>query len=246
MNENADVHALAGAYALNALPADERAFFERHLAVCEACSNEVAELSETASRLGNAAAAQPPPDLRARILTAADVTRQLPPEQAPVVAPRGWQHLRGRLLVGVAACLALAVVGLTGINVNLNSQLREEQVARADSDRVAAVLGSSDLKTVELPMNAGAPERFLFSPAQDEGVLVASGLSDPGSNKTYELWLIHDGTPVPAGLFRPNADGSAVAAIDGIVRGAEKVAITIEPAGGSKQPTGSIVASADL
>ena len=51
-----DVHALAGAYALDALPADEQQRFERHLASCEACAEEVRGLAETAALLGEAAA----------------------------------------------------------------------------------------------------------------------------------------------------------------------------------------------
>lgn len=243
---NADVHALAGAYALDALPSEERAFFERHLAVCEACTNEVAELSETAARLGNAAAQQPPPDLRARILAAADVTRQLPPDAAPVIEAPDRERLRSRMLLGVAACLALVAVALTGVTLDLRSDLRAAQVAAVEDERTMAVLASADLETVELAMSSGSPGRFLFSAAQDEGVLVADGMSDPGANKTYELWLIHDGTPVPAGTFSPDADGAAVAAVEGIVRGAERVAITIEPAGGSKRPTGALLASAEL
>lgn len=245
----ADVHALAGAYALDALPADERAFFERHLAACDACTNEVAELSETASRLGSAAAQAPPPDLRARILAAADVTRQLPPEPAPVEVPSLWERSRGRMLMSVAACLALAVVGLTGVSLNLRNDLRTAQEQVAGNADVMAVVAAGDLETVELVLGSGStPGSFLFSPSQDQGVLVGRGMKDPGNGKTYELWLIHDGTPIPAGVFDPSEDGSAIAAVEGIgiVRGAERVAVTIEPAGGSPRPTGSIIASADL
>lgn len=243
---SADVHALAGAYALDALPADEAAFFERHLAVCEACSNEVAELTETTARMGSAAAQAPPPDLRARILAAADVTRQLPPEPAPLAAfrqeSRGW---RDRLLVPVAACLALIALGLTGVSINLGRQLRGAEAEVARSAEVAAVVAARDLETVELAMG-DTPGRFLYSPSRDEGVLVGHGIQDPGNGKTYELWLIHDGTPVPAGVFDPDEDGSAIAAVEGIVRDAERVAVTIEPAGGSPRPTGAIIASAEL
>ncbi|MGH3762579.1 RskA family anti-sigma factor, partial [Actinophytocola sp.] len=51
-NTNADVHALTGAYVLDAVSDDERAVVERHLGDCGACRQEVAELRETATRLG--------------------------------------------------------------------------------------------------------------------------------------------------------------------------------------------------
>lgn len=247
-----DVHALAGAYALDALPPDEQAFFERHLAECDACRLEVTELQETATRLAAGVAATPPASLRARVLAAADVTRQLPPEasaepaHAPVVElrPSRWQQLRERALMPVAACLALVVFALSGVIVSLNQRLDE---AREEPAAIVSVLGASDLETVDLEVGGAAtPSRFLYSAELDRGVLVAHDLPDPGTYETYELWLIHDGTPVPAGLFRPGEGGGAIADVSAPVRGAELVAVTIEPAGGSERPTGEVLASAPL
>ena len=243
---SADVHALAGAYALDALPADERAFFERHLSVCDACRAEVAELTETAARLGSAAAQTPPPGLRDRILAAADVTRQLPPErdsqeQSPLQAARAQRSWRERWLAPVAACLALTVVVLSGAVVSLARRAAPE----ADQAYVA-VLGAPDLQTAELQMETDAGARFLYSPAQNRGVLVTANMPAVAEDETYELWLIHDDKPVAAGLFRPDDDGAALAAVDGIVKGAELVAVTVEPRRGSEQPTGAVLASAEL
>lgn len=54
-----DPHDASAAYALHALPEDERLAFERHLEDCEACREEVAELQATAALLGRAAAVTP-------------------------------------------------------------------------------------------------------------------------------------------------------------------------------------------
>lgn len=242
----AEVHALAGAYALDALPRDEQAFFERHLAACDACRQEVAELQETAARLAAGVATPPPPALRARVLAAADVTRQLPPEPATTApgSPSRWSDWRRRALVPVAACLALVVFALSGVVVSLNQRLQQ---AESESPVIVGVLGAPDLQTADLELGgADTPVRFLYSPQQDRGVLVAHDMPDPGAQQTYELWLIHDGTPVPAGLFRPAEGGGAMAEVSAPVRGAELVAITIEPAGGSDTPTGEVLASAPL
>ncbi|WP_131764131.1 zf-HC2 domain-containing protein [Actinomadura fibrosa] len=51
-----DVHALAGAYALDGLPEAERGRFEDHLGECGDCAREVRGLREVAARLGSAAA----------------------------------------------------------------------------------------------------------------------------------------------------------------------------------------------
>jgi anti-sigma-K factor RskA len=63
-----DPHALAGAYALDALDAAERARFERHLASCRSCPGEVRGFAATAAVLGQAAAVTPPPALKGRVL----------------------------------------------------------------------------------------------------------------------------------------------------------------------------------
>jgi anti-sigma-K factor RskA len=84
----ADPHTLAGPYALNALPPRDRDRFERHLAACPACADEVRGLRETAARLAGAAAVQPPARLKERVLAEAARTRQLPPVAGQ--AGRAW------------------------------------------------------------------------------------------------------------------------------------------------------------
>ncbi|MGW2928694.1 RskA family anti-sigma factor, partial [Streptomyces fungicidicus] len=75
----ADPHLLTGAHALHALPDDERATFERHLADCEPCARETAELHATAARLGLAVATAPRPAMREEVLRRITAVRQQPP-----------------------------------------------------------------------------------------------------------------------------------------------------------------------
>ena len=75
-----DLHGLSGAYALDALTGLELDQFEHHVDRCPPCENEVRGFRETATRLALAVAASPPLALRERVLAAASVTRQLPPE----------------------------------------------------------------------------------------------------------------------------------------------------------------------
>ena len=74
-----ELHTLTGAYATDALDADERAAFERHLESCASCRQEVVELRATAARLAVAASATAPAALRERVLAEASQTRQLSP-----------------------------------------------------------------------------------------------------------------------------------------------------------------------
>lgn len=90
MKRRKDLHALSGAYAVNAVDGSERDLFERHLSRCHPCDDEVRGLAETATALAFAAAQAPPAALRSRVLAAAAVTRQEPPLTEP--ASRAWQE----------------------------------------------------------------------------------------------------------------------------------------------------------
>jgi hypothetical protein len=73
------LHTLVGAYVMDAVPAADRAAFERHLNGCAPCRDEVRELRETAAHLAVASSIEPRPELRAATLAAAAWLRQLPP-----------------------------------------------------------------------------------------------------------------------------------------------------------------------
>src|SRR5689334_9084112 len=81
-----DIHALAGAYALDALNDIERAAFDRHAAECEACAVEVAELRETVGRMAEVSWSVPPPRMRRAVLAEVSRTRQ--------VGGRRWEEPR--------------------------------------------------------------------------------------------------------------------------------------------------------
>ena len=65
-----DLHTLSGAYALNALSPDEAREFRKHYDLCRACQQEVRELQDAAARMGASEAMQPPPQLKARVMSA--------------------------------------------------------------------------------------------------------------------------------------------------------------------------------
>ena len=67
-----ELHTLSGAYALDALSAEEAAAFRTHLDTCVACCEEVRELRAAAARMGAGEAIVPPAHLKERVLEAAD------------------------------------------------------------------------------------------------------------------------------------------------------------------------------
>lgn len=96
-----DIHALSGAYALDALHDLERAEFERHLAGCASCRTEVDSLRDAAVHLADLSSTAPPADLRAKILAEVQTVRPLRPQ---TVSPTR----SGRRLPAVAAAAATA------------------------------------------------------------------------------------------------------------------------------------------
>jgi anti-sigma-K factor RskA len=230
-----NIHLLAGAYALDALTIDERAFYERHLSVCEACRFEVAEYAEVAAELGIAAAATPPAGLRARVLTEVEQTRQV---SATPGGPASLSRRVQRVLTPVAAVLVALVIGLSGAVAVLwqDNQQLESAVA---GERVLAELVATG-RSVPMTGPSGVPATFVFDLDRDEGVLVATGLSAPAQGMTYQLWVFRDGQPVDAGVF--GSDGHfATATASESLHDAEQVAVTMEPAGGVDQPTGEVL-----
>jgi anti-sigma factor RsiW len=95
MSDVVDPHAMAGAYVLDAVDDTERAAFERHLAGCAACADEVAGLRETAVRLSEAVALAPPAGHRDAVLAAVVRTSQVRPtphQRSTPAAGRGAGH----------------------------------------------------------------------------------------------------------------------------------------------------------
>ncbi|MFJ9244589.1 anti-sigma factor domain-containing protein [Streptomyces sp. NPDC101776] len=240
-----DPHRLTGAYALHALPDDERDAFERHLTGCEACAQETAELSATAARLGLAVSVEPDREMRGRVLGRITTVRQDTPGEPPTIRS-GRAALRARLLSrwALAACLAAATaLGGTAVWQHQRAQDALAQAHRTEqrTEQVAAVLAAPDARTRAVVLPGGAIGTVVVSHARDQAVLAVSGMANPPAGKVYQLWFDDDGTMRPAGLMNPHRTDQAVL-LRGTVDEASGMGITIEPTGGSKQPTSAPLA----
>jgi anti-sigma-K factor RskA len=226
---NADVHALTGAYVLDAVSDMERAEFERHLTVCDACRQEVAELRETASRLGAAATAEPPPRMRTAVLSRISEVRQLPPD-APVIPLRrpSWAL---RMTSVAAAVLLVATVVLGTLLVRAQDSLQDTE---AQAAQVSSILGSGDAQIATQGDESSGRMVALMSRSENRMLLLTDELPAAPSGKDYQAWTIGDQV-TSAGLITPR-DGRASLEVSGI-DDAELVGITLEPTGGSDQPT---------
>jgi anti-sigma factor RsiW len=207
------LHELTAAYALDALDPIEEAEYEEHLAHCPACQEELAVLAGIAGALALAAGpADPPVALRERILEAARA------ERPNVVSLRARWSAPISVAAAIAAC---AVVGLGIWNVALHNRLGRTQSA---------------LRGVPL---RGATGTVVLG-AGGRAALVLTNLAPAPSGRTYEAWVIDGSSAVPAGLFQGGSK-TVVVELARKVRHGAIVGVTVEPAGGSTQPTSQTI-----
>ena len=232
-----DVHALTGAYVLDAVPELERVAFERHLAECDACAQEVRELRETAARLGRAAAAEPPPWLKSRVLARITEVRQLAPDQA--LGARGRRdrsRLALRLTTAAAAVLLVVAVALGVIVVRQQSSLDD---TRTYADSLSSILKSGDARMASGAVSGGSVT-VVDSRSQGKALVLTKDMPAPPAGKVYQAWLLSGGPARSAGLM--NGDRLNVTGLGD----ADHIGITVEPEGGSPQPTMDPIVSVSL
>ncbi|MEU7017221.1 anti-sigma factor [Streptomyces sp. NPDC046385] len=232
-----DLHTLAAPYTLNALDPGERGAFEDHLRTCAACRQEVAEFDATAARLAAAVSLAPPATAKAQVMAAIEGVRQLPPRiPTQASAPAFGSALRRKApVLALAAGVAAAVLGGATVWQTQHIQDLERQARQSQRqlDAVSAVLAAPDARTAHARAANGALTSVVTSDRQNKAVFTAANLPAPGTGKTYQLWLDHNGTMLPAGLI--DHDGTVI--LTGSPTDASAVGLTLEPTGGSPQPT---------
>jgi anti-sigma-K factor RskA len=233
-----DLHSLAGPYALDALEAgSERDRFTRHLSRCQSCAAEVKGFHEVATAMAFAAAAEAPAELRDRVLTAAARTRQLPPEVRTHARPR---RSRTRVpwvpwLSGVVATASIVVAVLFGF-AQAHTQDELNQV-KAENQAISLLLSAPQAKLLTHEVTNGGVATVVLAADRHELAVVTNGLPALPSGKVYQLWLIGKPKIVSAGLLPPAKNGRTPAVLaTGVVKG-DTLGLTVEPAGGSAQPT---------
>jgi len=239
VSEAPDVHLLSGAYAVGAVEPDEAAAFEAHLAGCAGCRDEVRSLRETVARLAEATAVAPPDEVKTRVFARLDAVRREsagPPADAGppgVPAPRGVpgprRPLSGRASWLVAAVLA-AVAAFGGVTA-WNERQDAEQARR-----LASVLGAPSAQRITRAATGGGDVELVVSGGT--GAIVTAGLPGLTDRTTYQLWIVRPSAVTSAGLgpAGPAAAGHWTRLVDGVRRG-DTVAVSVEPSGGSQQPT---------
>jgi anti-sigma-K factor RskA len=228
-----EIHALSGAYAVDALDDVERARFEAHLAACAECQAEVASLQDATAALALLTEVAPPAALREQLLADITKVRPLPPVVARIDArrPRRWTNL-------VAAAAVLGVLGGGAVVVQ---NILDDTSSTPPSNPGDQVLSAADVEHVTTDLGNGATATVSRSLTEDKAVLVTRNLPAAPKGSVYQLWLLKDGRMVSAGLM-PRS-GNQTVLLEGSADDATGAGITIEPKGGSENPTVPAVAT---
>jgi hypothetical protein len=234
-----DLHLLSGAYALDALDGPELAAFERHLAHCSSCAEEVRGLTETSARLAMATAIEPPAGMREQVLAAATRTRQLPPPGRKLIAlgtPRtgARRALSHPGIMITMTTMAAAIVVLLILQISTQHQL---QTAQTGNRAVAAVLSAPDAHLQTSTASTGGTVTAVISGRDHEAVITTSGMPAQAGGRVYQLWVISASGARSAGLLPASTSGTTAPVLAAGMQPGDKLGITIEPAGGTTQPT---------
>lgn len=219
---------LASLYALEALEpgTDEWRTIREHLSGCAICQDEYRVARAGASAVALSVAEAPPPALRARILSA------LPARTASsnVVLLR-----RRQLFVALATAAAI----LVGVGAYLSTPTTTTPSAIAPAPTAPHTTTATWIAACAPKLGARCHARGTISASPSKSMTFAMhGLAALPRGKTYQAWVIAPGaSPTPEPTFLPDSRGEGSVVIPVAPRKGLIVAVTVEPAGGSRQPT---------
>ncbi|MDI2035069.1 anti-sigma factor [Paenarthrobacter nitroguajacolicus] len=240
---------LAEIYALDAVSDDERVLIDNYIKDAPEGPEFLERVREARETLAVSFTAEeePPAGLFGNIMeritqaeaAPAPVERAAPAvstavdELAAARAKRDERQRSGgarRWIVGVAAA---AVIALGGIGVGA--------YVSAQNDPVNQVLQAQDVQKQSAPVPGGGTATISASSAKDSFVVLMDGVAPAPDGKVYQLWTLpKDGSaPVPQGTM--DAQTLSKPAVVKGLSSASSVAITVEPAGGSRAPTSAPV-----
>jgi anti-sigma-K factor RskA len=224
------------ACALGALDADEAAALEMHLKTCASCRDELAAYRALSDSLLMATPPKSPP---------ASVRRQLqsklPSARRSLPQPVRWSWSQFAVAFVLAILLllnafsAFQLQSLQRQQAQLSHQLQSEQTA-------LALLSYPGIKTVSI--NASAITGTLLVDEDRNAVAIfAWNLPQLPQNQTYQAWLINSKEErVSLGTFRsdPTLPFTSFSIISpNNLSNFIGIGVTVEPSGGSLQPTGT-------
>ena len=219
------------AYALGVLPPAEAAAVESHLQTCKQCRAEYEYLRPAVTAVAYSAEActdEKSGGVAASPLLKARIMRRVRTEAA---AARPTRLRFGPGYVVAAACLAIAILAAFTA-FSLNRRLNQELAQSALQSQTIADLTS--------PQSA----HYRFASGEvvthsDRLYLTMHGLAAPPPGRVYQAWTLAKGSTrvAPSSTFVPANGGTAVLRLPQSATNVVAVAVSVEPEGGSQQPT---------
>jgi len=240
MTEETHVLELLPAYALDGLDEAEKRHVDEHLTGCFFCRAELRAYQDVTGQIAFLAPeALPAPDLHSRLadrIQGLKPTRPSPSHQQPSRPPL----IRRLMPIGAIMGLVL-IVALALSNLLLWQRLNHLEV-------LAGPLG---MKAVTLQNTQEAPQASAFviiSSDGENGVLVVDELPELEAGREYQLWLVRDQETISGAVFSVDETGYRGLRIEApeLLLNYSAVRVTIEPEGGSLQPTGAEVLNGSL
>lgn len=218
-----DLRDLLPLYALDSVDDFERRRVDRLLASDPAAQRTVDEFHEVVAAFS--ADIPPPAHVREQVLAALKTApvNDLSPRRSPNQRVRRWRGL------AVAAAVVIGIAVPTTVAVQ--SRMTQHQV-QAEADRLSTMLADPDAKLLTAAIPDGGDVTVLVSGT--DALLSATGLGALDDTQDYQLWQIADDAITSAGLLSPR-DGAVSQQLR--VEAGVTLAVTVEPRGGSEQPT---------
>jgi len=221
------VDELIAGHALRALSSEDEERVVVHLAECERCRMRLRETEAVAASLAyGVPQVAPPPELRGRVLAIAEPVVAAPAvAEAPAVPARtrprrSWWP---RFAAVAVPAMALALVGMLAWNISL----RNDVSANRDNLATGAAVTLPGVGNVVAQTDGNAT---LFA-----------NLRPAPAGHTYEAWILRGSAALPAGVFK--GGGTVELQLTRDARPGDRIAVTVEPAGGTQKPTTTPIAT---
>ena len=147
-------------------------------------------------------------------------------------AQRRWFQRPAGMLVAAAAAVALFAGG-TFVGQALNSNQFEQQQAA----QLAEINAAPDAQRAATTTTDGQPATLVWSGELGLSALMVQNLPALAADQDYQLWYMNDAGAVPAGTFDSTGSGTVWRVLEGTMHAGDQVGVTVEPQGGSPQPT---------
>jgi hypothetical protein len=256
-----EVSELAPALALDAVEPGQREGLEGHVQRCPSCAHELSELHEVTTQFALALPQrEPPASLGERIMAvAASDSAHRETSLRLSVSPSRWSRLCSPALsaVSLAAAIAALLWG-AALQSQLGSAQHQATETSAQLERlrgayntVIDVLASPQTTVQDLQADETAAEaqgKVWIDHASGQGMMMARGLPGLSESQTYQVWLSNQAGRVSAGLLREYEDGVyyLVLRVPGKLTDYQRLGVTLEPIGGSPEPTGRRVIAGEI